>query len=138
MKSIGQKISALLDEKNMTQRELAEKVGVTEVTVGRYVKDYRQPKADILAKIALILGTPIEYFFTESFEPNDSIKNKNVKIKASSKTQTLDQFIESANALFMDASEEDRDILYKTLSDIYFDSKAKNREKYNPNKNKTK
>lgn len=61
MESIGQRLERLLDEQNMTQRELAHKVGVTEVTIGRYVKDTREPKGYALADIAQALNTSTDY-----------------------------------------------------------------------------
>ncbi|OON96030.1 MAG: hypothetical protein ATN36_06705 [Epulopiscium sp. Nele67-Bin005] len=65
-KSIGYRINTLLEEYDMTQRELAKRIGVTEVTIGRYIKDTRQPKSDILATIAKEFNVPLEYFFNSS------------------------------------------------------------------------
>lgn len=57
MNNLGDKISELLKESGMTQRELASKIGSTEMTVSRYVRNERQPKAEVLSKIAEALNT---------------------------------------------------------------------------------
>lgn len=57
MSTLGDRIAQLLKEKNMNQRELAAKIGSTEMTVSRYVRNERKPKADVLAKIASALNT---------------------------------------------------------------------------------
>ena len=43
MKSIGERIKALLNEKKMTQRQLAELSGVTESAISHYIKGDRIP-----------------------------------------------------------------------------------------------
>ena len=51
-RTVGDNIAALLDHNKMTQHELAEKIGVTNVTISRYINNTRTPKAPIIAKIA--------------------------------------------------------------------------------------
>lgn len=55
--TLGEKLAILLKENDMTQKELAEKIKSTEMTVSRYVRDERQPKAAVLSKIASALNT---------------------------------------------------------------------------------
>ena len=50
--TLGGRISELLDKNGMTQRELADAVGVTEVSMSRYIKGDRVPKGPIIANIA--------------------------------------------------------------------------------------
>lgn len=59
--TLGKRILMLLDKERMTQRELADIVGVTEVSMSRYIKGDRTPKAPILANIAAALHTTSEY-----------------------------------------------------------------------------
>lgn len=58
-------VKRLLDEKCMSQRELADAAGVTEVAMSRYLNDGRMPKGPILYNIAKVLGVSIEYLFEE-------------------------------------------------------------------------
>lgn len=53
------RIKELLEKKGMTQRELADRVGVTEVSMSRYINGDRTPKGPIAAKIARELDADI-------------------------------------------------------------------------------
>ena len=53
-------IKEILEAKGMSQRELADKVGITEVTLSRYVNGNRVPKAPVAMCIARALGVDIE------------------------------------------------------------------------------
>lgn len=57
----GRRISALLKNNGMSQRELAERVGATESAVSKYISGGREPRAEVLANIATALGTTVEY-----------------------------------------------------------------------------
>ena len=48
-------------EKGLTQRELAGRVGVTEVSMSRYVNGARVPKGPIVVNIAKALGVSVDY-----------------------------------------------------------------------------
>ncbi|WP_026523272.1 helix-turn-helix domain-containing protein [Butyrivibrio sp. MB2005] len=58
-KELGQRIANLLVANNMKQKELADIVGVTEVSMSRYISGDRMPKAPILANIATALHTTV-------------------------------------------------------------------------------
>jgi Lar family restriction alleviation protein len=58
-------VKRLLDEKCMSQRELADAAGVTEVAMSRYLNDGRMPKGPILYNIAKVLGVSIDDLFEE-------------------------------------------------------------------------
>lgn len=47
-----QRIEDLLDEKNMNQAELAEKIGITAATLSRNINGVNPPKAEIVSLIA--------------------------------------------------------------------------------------
>ena len=59
--TLGGRIAELLTQLNMTQRELAEKVDVTEVSMSRYIKGDRVPKGPVIANIAAALHTTTDY-----------------------------------------------------------------------------
>ena len=48
----------------MTQRDFAARLGVSEVTVSRWLSGERNPSIETLSKIADALGTDTSYFFT--------------------------------------------------------------------------
>ena len=54
--NFGSKIKELLDERNMTQKQLAEELNVGVTTLGNYIRGIREPDYNILCKIALYFG----------------------------------------------------------------------------------
>ena len=52
----GKRLKALLDEKDISQRGLADNLGVTETTISRYVTAARVPRWKTLCRIADALG----------------------------------------------------------------------------------
>lgn len=61
MGNLGERIKVLLEQRGMTQRQLAEQAGCTEAAVSHYVKGDRIPRASVMAKIAIALGTTTDY-----------------------------------------------------------------------------
>ena len=59
--ALGERISELLKKRGISQRELAERVKVTEVSMSRYINGERKPRDPILANIAAELQTTPEY-----------------------------------------------------------------------------
>lgn len=60
-KDITGRMSELLCERNMTQRDLASVAGITESAVSHYMKGDRVPRGVNLAKVASALGTTTDY-----------------------------------------------------------------------------
>lgn len=61
MTTTGNRISKLLKEKNYTQKQLAEIVGITESALSHYIKGDRVPSGDVLANIACALNTTANF-----------------------------------------------------------------------------
>ena len=59
-KSMGEIISALRKERNMTQRELAEKMSVTDKAVSKWERGLSCPDVSSLPDLAEALGVPVE------------------------------------------------------------------------------
>ena len=54
--TFGKRLSALLEERGMSQRELADKIGITEVSMSRYIRSERMPRATEIINMAKVLG----------------------------------------------------------------------------------
>jgi len=61
-------IAELLSKNNMTQRELAEKLNTTEVSISRYVSGDRVPKGPMCIQMAEILGCKVEDLYSAKIE----------------------------------------------------------------------
>ena len=78
---------ALMTEQNITQKALAERLGVTEATISRYMNMDRIPKSTLLANIATALNTTTDYLlygqniknFKTVFARNFQMMNENEK-----------------------------------------------------------
>ena len=68
---LGSRISALLRKSGLTQRRLAEQVGVTEVSISRYVNGKRIPKGPIVVSIANALHTTVEDLMEKEAKESD-------------------------------------------------------------------
>ncbi len=58
--TIGNTIAQLRKEKNMTQAELAQKMGVTDKAVSKWERDLSLPDTSSLPKLAQILGISVD------------------------------------------------------------------------------
>lgn len=65
-------LSILLEERNITQRELAEKIDVTEVTISRYLSGERSPRIEIVNKIANYFKVSVDYLLGRTDIKNPS------------------------------------------------------------------
>lgn len=59
--TIGQRLKKVLDERGMMQKELAEKIGITEMAVSRYVHGGRIISVPILVDICRTLNISADY-----------------------------------------------------------------------------
>ena len=55
------RLSCILSERGLTQRELANMCGVDETSMSRYVNGSRKPCMDVLVRIAGALNVSVEY-----------------------------------------------------------------------------
>lgn len=60
-KELGKRISKLLIQHNIQQKEMAERIGITESQLSRYISGDREPKPEILANMATALRTTSDF-----------------------------------------------------------------------------
>ena len=73
-KTIGEVISSLRKEKNMTQNDLAEKMNVTDKAVSKWERNLSCPDVNSIPKLAEILDTTVEELInTQSKKENKKI-----------------------------------------------------------------
>ncbi len=63
--TIGEKIRFALSMKRMKQKELAKKVGITEVSMSRYILDERIPNAIAIKRICRALDISVEWMLED-------------------------------------------------------------------------
>lgn len=57
----NERLADLLQQKHLTQKELAEKAGVTQAAMSHYVKGDRYPRASVMSRIAEVLDVTVEF-----------------------------------------------------------------------------
>ena len=62
-KSLGKKIQKLRKDKNLTQEEAAEKIGISRAYMGFIEQGRYAPSLEILEKISKILKVPLKELF---------------------------------------------------------------------------
>lgn len=76
MKTIGEKIQILREERNLKQKELAELAGITEATLSRYENGKREPKGEIISKLANVLNVSTDYLLGRNDIITSSVHTK--------------------------------------------------------------
>ncbi len=59
--NLGQRLKELRKENAYTQKQVAEKLGIKEVTYLHYEKEQREPPLSLLADIAKFYGVSVDY-----------------------------------------------------------------------------
>lgn len=77
--SVNSRIRQIREEKNLLRREVANKLGISDVAYGKLENEKTKVKVDTLKKIAEILDEPLEKFFQESKECNIIQHNQNTE-----------------------------------------------------------
>ncbi len=75
--NFSKKLKKIMFEKGFTQKDLAEKLGVSQAFISSWQVGKRNPKLSSMKKISKALNIPVDYFFESSDETNDK---KNIKI----------------------------------------------------------
>lgn len=70
------RLTVLLDEYNMTQTQLAKKIGTSNVTICRYLTCERIPRLDVVTKIASVFNVSLDYLLGLSDDKNMQICNE--------------------------------------------------------------
>lgn len=140
MIQFGDKIKAARKVRGMTQRELADAVGVTIRTIQLYETNDRQPKnATAIVKLARALHMDVNYFLSpeelaQVEEQERFMEEAEDKYGSRGRAQAR-MLLDQTSALFAggELSDEDKEAFFRTMSEIYFDSKDK-AKKFSPKK----
>lgn len=137
----SERLAQLRKEHNMTQQELAEKLGVSRGTIGMYEIGQRDPDTETLAKIAEIFGVSTDYLLGRTDLPNVHIPEEYTrkhKVTKRDLKQYENFILKQTGAFFMDdqIAEEDKEEFYKKVSELFWKAKELNKQKYGRRKKK--
>ena len=79
MKTIGERIVFLREKCDITQKALAKSINITEASLSRYENNLREPKAEVIAKLAVHLNATTDFLLGRpecQKMPNYGLNNK--------------------------------------------------------------
>lgn len=77
--NLAEKVTTLRKQHNLSQKKLAEKLGVHKNHVNRYEKGGSSPSIEVLKKMAMTFGVSTDYFL---FDEGDSVASQKLKNQA--------------------------------------------------------
>jgi len=138
--TFGEKLINARITLNLSQTELAEKIGVSERSIYSYEQAGIYPRTAVLKRIADALNVTVSYLMDE--EETDKLKNISDELFiANAKNQygykgarEAQDVLSRATALFAGGELEDeaKEIFFQSLMEVYLESKAEAREKFTP------
>lgn len=152
MVTLGTRLRALREEKGLTLEQVANSVGTTKVSIGRYEKDEREPKSEMLNLLADFFNVSVDYLLgrdtfkhlrTQSSESllADADKNNNLSkkeiINIEKEAQQMIDNLEEADVVEFcgtPADEEDKEFLKMAYERFLSDVRVYNKMKYTPKK----
>jgi len=66
---IGENLKALLDKRNISQKEFSEMLGIYQATISRYISNEREPGIATLVKMADVLDVTVEELILGEIKP---------------------------------------------------------------------
>lgn len=129
--TFGEKFKAERLKKNLTQQDVADALGINRRMITRYENGLSFPRTkDAYRKIAEFFGVGVNYLLTED---EDFVVSASEQYGTRGMKQAQ-ELIDGMSGLFAGGtlSEQDKDAVMKALQDIYWESKARNVEKYTP------
>jgi len=134
--TIGEKIKLLRKRTGMTQAELAEKLAVTTRAVIYFEKNQRHPSDEIIKRLAEIYEISEEVLADDRKDLELTKEEKFIQRAKSEdnkrgKTEA-EKFLEKCRVFFAggSVSDEDMDLVFESLTEIFFDAKRKAKDKY--------
>lgn len=74
------RLTVLLDDNNMSQTELARKIGTSNVTICRYLTCERIPRLDVVTRIASVFNVSIDYLLGLSDDKTIKYSNEDTDL----------------------------------------------------------
>lgn len=134
----SKRLKELRKEHNLTQADLAQKLGVVRTAITNYETNRTMPDPAALNELANLFNVSIDYLLGNTNTPIDNLSVKEEKDIAK-KLDELKETLESQSGLLFSGSEMDeetKEFLLASLERTIRQSKVLAKEKFTPNKYK--
>ena len=138
--TLGEKLKSARLALDMSQTELAKKTGISERSLYTYEQMGAIPRINNIKKLADALNVTVTYLMDE--EETDEGKDANLDIflanvkneYGSRGAREASEVLDRASALFAggELDDEAKEVFFRSLMEIYLDSKAEAKEKFSP------
>lgn len=109
----------LLNQKNMTQKALAEQLNYQESTISGYLKGSAFPKENVLKNMAQVLGTSVTYLTEETRYTSKDLEAAEDAIQLALKRSSPDAIINNRDLIIQLIQSTDKEAkLYKSLQNL--------------------
>ncbi len=129
----GDRVKQLRQNANMTQAELGKLIGVSDRVLGYYESNERFPrKQDVIAKLSEIFNVSVDYLIGTDGSFTEDATNEYGHIghkQAQGVLKNIEMLFAGGELI-----EDDKDEVFRIVSELYFDAKKKNKEKYGKKK----
>jgi len=135
--TLGQRIKLKRNEKKLTQKELATKLGIDHTTVSKWESDIYEPDTSTLNKLADIFDVQVDWLTGRTDDPTPPEKTPNPQTNIPSWATRKDirdfkkMLEEDAPVMFdgVPLDEEDKEKVLKVMEAIFWDAKKRNKRK---------
>ncbi|MGP1411635.1 MAG: helix-turn-helix domain-containing protein [Peptoanaerobacter stomatis] len=79
-KTFGNRLLLALKNKNINQKDFADKIGVTQATISRYIAGVSTPTSSTLQKIVKELNVSMDYFFSDNITDIKNSQDEDIRI----------------------------------------------------------
>lgn len=144
--SFGEKLKTVRLSLNLSQSELAEKTGISERSLYTYEQTSTMPRSGNIRKLADALNVSVGYLLDdEETDPHKNIDQDifidNSKNEFGYKgAREATEILSRASALFAggELDDEAKELFFRSLMEVYVDSKREARKKFSPKKRASK
>lgn len=127
--SIGKKIKQLRENKGLSQKELADSLGVTQQAIDAWERSITNPRKKSIDKLSSFFNVNGGFFFEDDIQ-NKTLSNEMI-IKKENKPKDLIKLLEkeeyTLNGVLV--NQEDKEKLKRIIEAAFWDAKEKNKRK---------
>jgi len=144
--TFGEKLYHARIALNLSQKELGDKANISERSIYTYEQTGTFPRIAVLRRLAEALNVSVTYLMDDDetdkhAKIDEDIFLDNAKGKFGHKgAKEAQDVLDRANALFAggDLNEEAKEIFFKSLMEVYLESKAEAQKKFSPKRRASK
>lgn len=128
--SIGKKIKQLREQRKLSQKELADSLGVTQQAIDAWERSITNPRKKSIDKLSSFFNVSGGFFFENDMQnkiPSPEIITNKEKNKPKDLIKLLEKEEYTLNGEIV--TQEDRDKIKRVIEALYWDAKEKNKRK---------